>query len=109
MQQPHATVRSKAPVFVSATRMRDGGFTRPCRYHHSDSIETDKCAQKRNANVVVRDQHGHISMAPAPYLRIRRQTQRIVRAAEFIALNQHAQMQRVLVAAEDIAVNAKRK
>ncbi len=85
MTPPIPAVDKKAPIFVSATRTRDS-FTRPCRHAHPDLLETDKCARKRNATTIVRDLDGRISMAPAPYLRVRRQTQRILKAAESIVL-----------------------
>lgn len=73
--------------FLSASRSSDGlGWTRACRHEHSSIDDADRCAEKRNATIIVCDplEVKAPAIVPAPYLAVRRERARIVRAAEQI-------------------------
>lgn len=71
--------------FISADR-KASGWTRGCRHQHPDIDAADKCAEKRNAEVIVCDPDERVKPAivPAPYLAVRRQRRRIVESAEHL-------------------------
>src|SRR5579862_1542521 len=72
----------------AVSAFRDGtGWTRPCNHQHPNADDADKCAEKRNAPIIVFDPieaTAKCAIAPAPYLRARRERQRCVELAEQI-------------------------